>query len=100
KHHLELKLSYADEVSNETYLGQTDADFRTNPYRRYPASALDQMKNHRTGIVATHTLDGPESSYRIKTSAYRFDYQRTWNKLNRIGTESPATVLANAEEPA
>ncbi|HVH40881.1 MAG TPA: TonB-dependent receptor, partial [Labilithrix sp.] len=100
KHRLELKLSYGDEVSNETYLGQTDADFRTNPYRRYAASALDQMKNHRTGIVASHTIDGPESSYRIKTSAYRFDYTRTWNKLNRFGGAPAATVLANADDPA
>lgn len=100
KHRLQLKLSYADEVSNETYLGQTDADFRTNPYRRYVASALDQMKNHRTGIVATHTIDGPDSSYRIKTDAYRFDYTRSWNKLNRLGGASAAEVLANADDPA
>lgn len=100
KHRFQVKLSYADEVSNETYLGQSDADFRTNPYRRYPASALDQMKNHRSGIVATHTLEGPESSYQIKTNVYRFDYQRTWNKLNRIGREAPSTVLANADDPA
>jgi Fe(3+) dicitrate transport protein len=99
KHRIELKLSYADEVSNETYLGQTDADFRTNAYRRYPASALDQMKNHRTGIVATHTLDGPGSSYRIKTSVYRFDYTRSWNKLNRLGGADAATVLTNADDP-
>ncbi|MBN9164312.1 MAG: ligand-gated channel protein [Myxococcales bacterium 68-20] len=99
KHRLQLKLAYADEVSNETYLGQTDADFRTNPYRRYAASALDQMKNHRTGIVATHTIEGPESSYQLKTSAYRFDYQRTWNKLNRLGGAGAATVLANADDP-
>ena len=99
KNRLQLKLSYADEVSNETYLGQSDADFRTNPYRRYAASALDQMKNHRSGIVATHTLEGPESSYQLKTSVYRFDYQRTWTKLNHIGSESPATVLANADDP-
>lgn len=100
KHRLQLKLSYADEVSNETYLGQSDADFRTNAYRRYPASALDQMKNHRSGLVATHTIDGPESSYQIKTNIYRFDYQRTWSKLNRIGQEGPSTVLANADDPA
>ncbi len=99
KNRFQVKLSYADEVSNETYLGQSDADFRTDPYRRYPASMLDQMKNHRTGIVATHTLEGPESSYQIKTSVYRFDYQRTWNKLNRLGGASPSTVLANADDP-
>lgn len=100
KHRLQLKLSYADEVSNETYLGQTDFDFRTNPSRRYAASALDQMKNHRTGIVATHTMEGPTSSYQIKTSAYRFDYTRTWRKLNRMGAGSVATMLANASDPS
>lgn len=99
KHRFQVKLSYADEVSNETYLGQSDADFRTDPYRRYPASALDQMKNHRTGIVLTHTVEGPESSYRIKTSVYRFDYTRRWNKLNRIGAGSVAAVLANPDDP-
>jgi len=100
KHRLQLKLSYADEVSNETYLGQTDADFRENPYRRYPASALDQMRNHRTGIVATHTVEGPESSYQIKTSVYRFDYHRVWKKLNRLGAASPSLVLSNPDDPA
>lgn len=100
KHRLQVKLSYADEVSNETYLGQTDADFRENAYRRYPASALDQMKNHRKGIVATHTIEGPSSSYRIKTDVYRFDYTRTWNKLNRLGAGSISTILANADDPA
>jgi Fe(3+) dicitrate transport protein len=99
KHRLQLKLSYADEVSNETYLGQTDGDFRTNAYRRYPASALDQMKNHRTGIVASHTIEGPESSYQIKTTVYRFDYQRTWSKLNRLGGAPVADVLANPNDP-
>lgn len=100
KHRLQVKLSYADEVSNETYLGLSDADFRENAYRRYAASALDQMKNHRTGIVVSHTLEGPDDSYRIKTSLYRFDYTRRWNKLNRIGAGSVASVLANADDPA
>lgn len=99
KHRFQLKLSYADEVSNETYLGQSDADFRENPYRRYPASMLDQMKNHRTGVVVTHTMEGPHSEYTIKTSVYRFDYQRTWNKFNRMGAASGADILANPDDP-
>ena len=100
KHRLQAKLSYADEVSNETYLGQTDADFRTNPYRRYAASQSDQMKNHRTGVVLTHTIEGPESSWRLKTDVYRFDYTRKWNKLNRLGGAAASPVLCNARDPA
>lgn len=100
KHRFQVKLSYADEVSNETYLGQSDADFRLDPYRRYAASALDQMKNHRTGIVLTHTMEGPETAYTLKTSAYRFDYARTWKKLNRLGRAGVADVLASPQDPA
>lgn len=100
KHRLQLKVQYSDEVSNETYLGQTDADLRAEPYRRYAASALDQMKNHRTGVMVSHTMEGPASSYQLRTTAYRFDYQRAWKKLNRFGGQSVATVLANAEDPA
>lgn len=99
KHRFQLKVSYADETSNETYLGQSDADFREDPYRRYPASMLDQMKNHRTGIVASHTMEGPGSAWQIKTTAYRFDYQRTWRKFNRLGAASGSSVLANPDDP-
>ncbi len=99
KHRFQVKLSYGDEVSNETYLGQSDLDFRESPYRRYPASMLDQMKNHRSGIVATHTLEGPDSQWQLKTNVYRFDYHRRWNKLNRLGGAGMSTVLANAEDP-
>lgn len=100
KHRFQLKLSYADEVSNETYLGQSDQDFRQDPYRRYAASALDQMKNHRSGIVLTHTMEGPETRYTLKTNLYRFDYARTWTKLNRLGGASVADVLARPGDPA
>ena len=100
KNRIQVKLSYADEKSNETYLGQSDADFRSDPYRRYPASALDQMNNHRSGIVLTHTLEGPESSYQIKTNVYRFDYTRVWSKLNRLGSAGAAEVLADPENPS
>ena len=31
--HLDFKFQYSDEVSNETYLGLTENDFETNPFR-------------------------------------------------------------------
>ena len=94
----QFKFVYSDEVSNETYLGQTDADFREDPYRRYAASALDQMKLHRTALALTHVFQSL-SGLRLRTTAYRNDYRRAWNKLNRLGGASVAGVLQNPEDP-
>lgn len=95
-----FKFLYSDEVSNETYLGQSDADFRENPYHRYPASALDQMKLHRTGLTLTHLLQDPDRDLTLKTTLYRNDYQRTWKKLNRMGGASVASVVQHPDDPA
>jgi Fe(3+) dicitrate transport protein len=36
RHAFELKYQYAEQDSNQSYLGITDADFDLNPYRRTP----------------------------------------------------------------
>lgn len=95
----EFKFVYSDEVSNETYLGQTDADFREAPYRRYAASQLDQMKNHRTGLTFTHLLESFSSPLKVRSTVYRNDYHRVWKKLNRLGGASVASVLSNPDDP-
>jgi Fe(3+) dicitrate transport protein len=51
-----VKAGYSGEISNETYLGLTDADFRATPYRRYAASRLDRMEWNRTQIQLTHRV--------------------------------------------
>ncbi|MDX2053352.1 MAG: TonB-dependent receptor [Polyangiaceae bacterium] len=76
-----LKLTYSDEVSNETYLGLTDSDFRKFPDRRYAASQLDRMAWHRFAVALKHefvTLSG----VKVRTLVYRQDMARTWRKLN------------------
>jgi Fe(3+) dicitrate transport protein len=89
-----LKLNYANEVSNETYLGLTDTDFRASPYRRYSSSSLDKMSWNRTGIAATHDVVFSRS-FRIKSTAYRNDLDRTWNRLSGIRGGDISTVLAD-----
>lgn len=99
RNRFEAKLTYADEVSNETYLGLSDADFRADPNRRYAASALDQMKSHRTGVVLSHDFSDERLGLEIRTDAYRFDYARSWRKANAFRGTAIAGVLTDPEDP-
>jgi Fe(3+) dicitrate transport protein len=82
-HELGVKLSYATEISNETYLGLADADFRKNPNARYGVSALDRMRWTRSGLSATHTIE-PAKNLKITTTIYRNDFFRVWRKANQF----------------
>lgn len=77
---IELKLSYADEVSDETYLGLTDEDFAKNPNRRYAASQLDKMDWDHQQVQFTHFIG--TDTFDVTTRVYRNDFERSWFKLN------------------
>jgi Fe(3+) dicitrate transport protein len=81
-HKFGLKLSYADEVSNETYLGLTDEDFAQNPYRRYAATQPALMDTKHTQIMFSHNLEYKELS--VTSRLYRNDYERAWLKLGGL----------------
>ncbi|MCL1140050.1 TonB-dependent receptor family protein [Shewanella pneumatophori] len=76
----ELKLAYADETSDETYLGLTDADFAANPNRRYVASQLDNMDWTHSQVQFNHFLEG--DNFDVTTRVYRNDFERAWYKIN------------------
>jgi Fe(3+) dicitrate transport protein len=91
---VEVKLGGAREVSNETYLGLTDADLRATPNRRYVASALDRMEWWRTQAELRYELEVGDW-LDVSAVAYRNDMSRAWLKFNRFsdGTDA-ADVLA------
>ena len=93
-----LKATYSDELSNETYLGITDADFRANPLQRYQASQLDRMKNFRTAISLTHKIE-PARKFSITTTVYRSDFARVWRKVNGFRGADLFTVLNHPDDP-
>lgn len=97
-HELRAKLGYSHELSNETYLGLTDADFRANSRRRYVASALDNMAYNRTLGSLTYALV-VRDTLQLSTTLYRHDLSRAWFKLNGFaGAELPG-ILANPSDP-
>ncbi|GGC98316.1 TonB-dependent receptor family protein [Aquisalinus flavus] len=80
---LELKIQNSDQVSDETYLGLTLADFNADPYRRYSGSQLDQiMVDHKTW-QASHRIAFSDS-IDLTTIAYKTETQRAWYKLQDV----------------
>jgi Fe(3+) dicitrate transport protein len=79
-HTFALKLAYADENSNETYLGLTDDDFAQTPNRRYVASQLDNMDWQHQQVQFTHFMQ--TSDFDITTHVYRNEFERSWFKIN------------------
>jgi Fe(3+) dicitrate transport protein len=95
---LEIKAGYSGEVSNETYLGLTDEDFRATPYRRYAASRLDHMEWNRTQLQLTHRARFGRN-FDLTTTLYRHDLHRVWRKVNSFRGASISSVLANPDDP-
>ena len=77
-HALELKFGYADENSDETYVGLSADDFKKTPFLRYAGSQTD----HRQW-VATYLLTF-SNKLKITTNAYYNYFHRNWYKLNDV----------------
>ncbi len=90
---LELKAGYNDELSHETYLGLTDADFQSTPLQRYPASEPDLMDAEQRQVHLRHFISGRR--WDVTTTAYRHDFARNWYKLQSVQGTGLSTVLAD-----
>ncbi len=92
-----LKLGYAEETSDETYLGLSDDDFSANPNRRYAASQLDQFNSDHSQVHFIHGIE-LSSSLSISTRIYDQTFNRSWNKFDGfIDGVSAQDVLANPD---
>ncbi len=82
-HSLELKFGYADEHSDETYVGLSENDFKTSPFLRYAGSQTDDMRTRHRQWSATYLLNF-SNRLRITTDVYHNYFHRNWYKLNDI----------------
>ncbi len=96
-HTLSLRGGASAELSRETYLGLTDADYAADPDRRYAASARDRMDWLRWELRARHRAE-LGSGVSIDTVAYRHALDRTWRKANRFAGADFSDVLAAPDE--
>ena len=80
---LDLKLQYDAEHVDVSYLGQTDADFRENPSRRYGLSELERMNRGRRAASLRHQIGFTENNW-LDAVAYWTETYRYYNRLNQI----------------
>lgn len=82
-HLLELKLGYADEDSDETYLGLSEGDFAERPYYRYAGAAMDHLRTGHLQGVLTHVYTS-EGGLKVTSNAYCNHFRRNWYKLAEV----------------
>ena len=80
---LELKLVYAREDSQQSYLGLTDTDFNAQPLRRYGISALDEMHNEADQVSMSWRIENQEGAG-LTVTAYDNDVERAWYKTEAL----------------
>lgn len=85
---VEFKFQYADEVSNETYLGLSQNNFNKNPFNRYASSQEDKMTSNHLQFMVTHKAQIAKS-LRIKTNGYYNKFSRNWYKLDDVVFSQP-----------
>lgn len=96
---LTFKIQYAEEISNETYLGLAQNDFDNNPYRRYVSSSKDRMDTQHEQFQINHLIK-PSNNIKINTTAYLNKFSRNWYKLNDVTlseTVGISAILANPQ---
>ena len=88
---LTLTAGLTDEVSDETYLGLTDADFDAAPFVRYAGSQRDEMDADHRALRARHVAVVSER-LDLTTTLYRNAFARNWYKLDKVAGSSGEAV--------
>jgi Fe(3+) dicitrate transport protein len=83
RHKAELKLQYAQQDSNQSYLGLTDADFAANAYRRYGLSDLDNISTKHEQVILRYEFNAtPDLT--LNATVYNNTHTRNWYKTEGI----------------
>ena len=82
-HQLDLKVQHSTEMSNQTYVGLTEADFKKDARSRYGLTQQDEMNNEHNEITLSHLVEFGNTS--ITTTGYFIEFERDWFKVDKIG---------------
>lgn len=92
-HAVELKLQKADQDSNQSYLGLSDADFRDDAYRRYGISELDNIVTAHDQAILNYRFKFNDD-LSISATAYNNTHARDWFKTEGIDLDGSNNAQA------
>ena len=88
-HRVELKLQYAEQDSDQTYLGLTDGHFRDDAFRRYGLSALDNIATQHEQVILRYEWDISDRMS-FDATVYNNTHERSWFKTEGIDFDGSA----------
>jgi len=95
---LEFKYGYSNVDANESYLGQTDADIMTDPYRRYAGSFLDNIQTEQQRMFLKHSI-AVTDDLDVMVGGYYNQFERDWFKIRQVNGSSLHTTLGPTGNP-
>ena len=87
----DIKLQYASENSEQSYLGLTDADFSANPFRRYAASQLDNIETQHEQVILRYHVRF-ENDLKLTATAYNNTHERDWFKTEGLDPDGSSSA--------
>lgn len=90
-HSLDLKLQYADQNSNQSYLGLSDQDFGDDAFRRYGISELDNIATQHEQQILRYRFDLSDN-LQFTATAYNNEHARNWFKTEGIDFDGSANA--------
>ena len=90
---LTMKVGFASEDSNETYLGLSNDDFKANPDQRYAASEKDGFESEHLQLHLNYSLK-PTENNDLNVKAYHNRFTRAWTKFDGfLSGTAPQNIL-------
>ena len=87
----DLKLQYATERSEQSYLGLTDGDFARDPWSRYAVSQLDNIDTEHKQLIVRYGIEFA-GNLSISATAYENRHERNWFKTEGYDADGSASV--------
>ncbi len=93
RHRFDLKYQYAEQTSEQSYLGLTDVDFDNDAFRRYGLSALDTIDTEHEQWVLSYQFALTET-LSFSVTGYDNDHERDWFKTEGIDLDGSPNAQA------